>query len=190
MTPTLSELPELFYSSDTGKPIERCLVCGKYLLDNEEYIIEKAFTNYPGISTQDLVWEFAICMDCMHEQMKEYSEESEQKMAEYFQANLDFSHQNELRSSNEFDVEKWLSKCMIKGTPIEECAQYQISTQCVGTMMVFDRTPMMISGKAIDEIIQLMSNETLGFFNDFRDHYFPPPEDLSPLFRDKDFVLI
>jgi hypothetical protein len=48
----------------------------------------------------------------------------------------------------------------------------------------------MISGPAIDEMTDLLSNETIDFFNDFRGRYLPPPEDLSPLFKDKDFVLI
>lgn len=190
MNPTLAELPPLFHSSETGALIDKCLVCEKHLLDKEEYIIEKSFTNYPGMKTQDLVWEFAICTDCMKTQMEEYSEESERKMTKYFVKNMEFSHQHELRENQDFEAGKWISKCIIKGTPIKDCAQYQISAQCVGKMMVFDRTPFMISGEAMDEIIQLMSNETLGFFNDFREKYFPPPEDLSPFFREKDFVLI
>ncbi len=190
MNPALSEIPDLFHSSETGTPIEKWLVCEKHLLDQQEYIIEKAFTNYPGVKTRDLVWEFAICTDCMKTQMNEYSEESERKMTEYFQQNMDFTHQNELRTNHRFDANKWISKCIIKGTPIEDCAQFQISAQCVGNLMLFDRTPFMISGEAMDEIIQLMSNETLGFFNDFRGKYFPPPEDLSPFFKEKDFVLI
>ncbi|MEQ9309650.1 MAG: hypothetical protein RLN90_09360 [Balneolaceae bacterium] len=190
MNPTLVELPSLFHSSETGVPISTCLVCEKTLLDQQEYIIEKAFTNYPGIKTQDLVWEFAICTNCMKEQMNEYSKDSERKMTEYFVQNMDFTYQNELRTNQDFDPDKWISKCIIKGTAIKDCAQYQISAQCLGNMMLFERTPFMISGEAMDEIIQLMSNETLGFFNDFRGRYFPPPEDLSPFFKEKDFVLI
>lgn len=190
MNPTLVELPELFHSSETKAPIKTCLVCEKYLLEKEEYIIEKAFTNYAGLNTQDLVWEFAICTDCMKTQMNEYSEESARKMGEYFQENMNFSHQNELRKNQNFAPHEWISKCIIKGTPIKDCAQYQISAQCMGKMMLFERTPFMISGEAMDEMIQLMSNETLGFFNDFREKHFPPPEDLSPFFKEKDFVLI
>lgn len=190
MNPTLVELPELFYSSETKSAFEHCLVCEKYLLENEEYIIEKAFTNYAGLKTQDLVWEFAICIDCMKSQMSEYSEESSQKMNSYFQQHMNFEYQNELRKNHDFDPYKWISKCIIKGTPIKDCAQYQISSQCSGKMMVFDRSPLMISGEAMDELIQLMSKETLGFFNDFRGTYFPPPEDLSPFFKEKDFIFI
>ena len=190
MNPTLLEIPELFFSSETLAPIRNCLVCDKYLLENEEYIIEKAFTNYPGVTTQDLVWEFAMCTDCMKMLMSEYSEESERKMTEYFGQNMNFGYQNKLRKTQNFDAEAWTSKCVVKGKPIRECAQYQINAQCLGSMVYFDRTPFMISGEAMDEMIQLISNKTLGFFNHFRGKYFPPPQDLSPFFKEKEFILL
>ena len=186
----LRDIPEAFHSSETGAPIQHCKVCNKYLLDGAEYIIEKALVHYPGMNTTDLVWEFAICTDCTVTVMSEYSEESNRKMQEYFSRNMNLSHLRELTRAENFEAHDWLNKCIITGKEMSECSQYQITGQCMGNLMLFENGPFMISGEAMDEIVQLLSNETLGAMNDFRDRHFPPPEDLSPLLRDKDFVFI
>lgn len=190
MSAYLRNIPEIFYSSETGAPIKHCKVCNKYLLDGAEYVIEKSMVHYPGMNTTDLVWEFAICTSCMETVMNEYSKESQEKMQHFFLENMDFEYHRALLKAENFDISSWLGKCIITGKPIEECSQYQISAQCSGDLMVFSHAPLMISGEATDQIVQLLSNQTLGAMNDFRDQYFPPPEDLSPLLRDKDFVLI
>ena len=190
MSQYLQEIPSIFYSSETGAPIDRCLICDSYLLDGIEYIIEKAIVNYPSVGTQDLVWEVAICMDCMENITNEYSQASQQKMAEYFMENMDMRHHKELREKENFDINEWISKCIIKGKSQRECTQYQLCGHFIGDLCVFDHTPFLVCDEAMDEVIHLLSNETLGAMNDFRDRYFPPPEDLSPLLRDKDFVLI
>ena len=186
----MHEIPSIFLSSETGKPIERCLVCDKHLLDGEEYMIEKAFANYPALNTKDLIWEIAICFDCMETQRLEYSEESNRRIAEYFQTHSSFSHHKKLIEDQNYNAEEWLSHCLISGKPASECSQYQIYAQCVDGFCLFESAPFMISDEAMDEVAQLLSNATLRSMNDFRDKYMPPPEDLSPLLRDKDFVLL
>ena len=187
----LFEIPPVFHSSDTGAPIERCLVCDKKLLDSgEEYMLEKAFANYPALKTRDIIWEIAICFDCMEMQRQEFSEESNQRIAEYFQTHADFTRHRELIESQNYDPSEWISHCVITGKPASECSQYQVYAQCIGAQCLFDATPFMISDEAMDEVAKLISNKTLDSMNDFRDRYLPTPEDLSPFFRDKDFVLL
>lgn len=190
MSAYLREIPEIFYSSETGAPIKHCKVCNEYLLDGTDYVIEKSMVHYPSSNTTDLIYEFAICMDCMEKAMAEYSKESQQKMNQYFLNHMNFERQRDLIQTENFDYNEWLSECLITGKAKEKCSQFQICAQCVGGMMVFEHTPFLISGEAMDEVIQLLSHQTLGAMNDFRDRHFPPPEDLSPLFYDKDFVLI
>ncbi len=190
MSQYLKEIPPIFYSNETGAPIQRCLVCDSYLLDGAEYIIEKAVVNYPTVGTRDLVWEFALCMDCMEEITSEYSEESQQKMSQYFIENMNMGHLRELKEAENFDVHEWISKCIVKGKAQSDCSQYQLCGHFVGELCVFDHTPFLVSDEAMDEVVQLISNKTLGSMNDFRDRFFPPPEDLSPLLRDKEFILI
>ena len=186
---TFREIPSIFYSSETEAPIERCLLCERELKDCT-YLIEKAYSNYPELNTSDLIWEYAICQECTESLKSEYSEESRRAIDEYFITHADFSLQQKLIEEGSQNIEQWLSKCILSGKPRSETRQYQIYGYFLGDLMLFDNTPFMIADDAIDEIVKLVSNETLGFMNDFRDKHFPPPEDLSPLFPEKDFVLL
>lgn len=191
MSTNLLDIPDIFYSSETGAPMQHCKVCNKYLLDEGvQYSIEKAFVNYPGMGTRDLIWEFAMCNECMESTMQEVSEESQAKMNDYFAQNSDLYPHKQLLEEENFDPDVWLESCIVKGKKMSECSQFQIAGQCFGDKMIFEHTPFMISGLAMDEVAELLSNKTIGFMNDFRDKHFPPPEDLSPLLRDKDFVFI
>lgn len=186
----LQKIPPIFYNSNTEKPINQCLVCDTNLLSDTEYIIEKSMVNYPGTGSLDLIWEFAICINCMNHVMDEYSKESHQAMNTYFMENMNLKRQTTLASNNNFDANAWLSECIITGKHQNTCSQFQICLQCVGEQAIFDRTPFMISDEAMDEVTKLLSNSTIEAMNRFRDIHFPPPEDLRPFFRKKDFVLI
>ena len=190
MSQNLREIPSIFYNSETGVPIQRCLVCDTFLLEDVDYIIEKSLVNYPGSETTDVIFEFAICMGCLDSIMNEYSKESHQKMNEYFMDNMNLARQYILAGQENFDPNEWLKECIITGKTQDQCAQFQLCIQCNGTNAVFERTPFMISDEAMDSVTQLLSNATIDAMNNFRDTYFPPPEDLSPLLRDRDFVLI
>jgi hypothetical protein len=186
----IQDIPALFHSSETGTLIQRCLMCDSFLLDGMEYMIEKSISNYPGMNTKDIIHEFALCVDCATSIMNEYSEESAQKMAQYFTDHMDFSRLNKFKTEEFFEADLWVAKCIVKKTPIEECSNYQMSAHCIGDQIIFDKSPLMISGEATDEVADLLSNKTTDLLNKFRDDHFPPPEDLSPLFKEKDFVLL
>ncbi|MEO1021609.1 MAG: hypothetical protein AAFW89_03625 [Bacteroidota bacterium] len=186
----LNNIPEIFFNSETGSPFTECKVCGETLTDGREYLIEKSFVHYNDKVNDDLVWEAAMCLNCVLELRKEYSEESYRRMNAYFESNMNFDRQRELAESQNFTVSDWLDTCVITGKKRPECGQYQIYGHFLGGSAVFDSGPFMLSGEAMDEAIQLMSNETLDNMNRFRDQHFPPPEDLRPLFEDPKFVFI
>lgn len=104
--------------------------------------------------------------------------------------NMNLARQYMLAGNSNFDPEEWLKECIITGKTQDQCSQYQLCLQCTGELAVFERTPFMISDEAMDVVAQLLSNSTIDAMNKFRDQHFPPPEDLSPLLRDRDFVLI
>ena len=44
----LQDIPQQFYSEDTQKPLEHCLMCERYLLDEgTAYLLEKAMRRHP-----------------------------------------------------------------------------------------------------------------------------------------------
>lgn len=182
-------IPEFFFSRD-GEPISHCLVCERYLLDDADYVIEKSFNRYPGVNSLDTIYEIAVCMPCLQKLTNEYSEESEQAIQQYFRENMDFTMHLKLTQEEMYDHELFLSKCAVKGTPMESLDHFQVSAQCRGSHLVFGQTPFLLSGAAIDEMTDLLSNETIDFMNGFRDTYLPPPTDLHPLFEERDFVIV
>ena len=57
----LQDIPEQFYSEETKKPLENCLMCDKYLLDEgTEYMVEKAMRRHPKLGTETTLFEMAI----------------------------------------------------------------------------------------------------------------------------------
>lgn len=173
------DIPESFYSFETNSPFERCIECDKYLLDGEtEYLIEKAVRNYEGYKARDVVFDYAICMDCAENLRKEISSESWQKIMVYFQDNMDVQKRLAMREES---ADKNLEKCMIKGTAAGECKEYQIYAHCKGRKLNNDNPPYLISGEVMDEILPLLSEKTVdemnGFFNK---HFSPDPSFFEP----------
>jgi hypothetical protein len=56
---------------------------------------------------------------------------------------------------------------MIKGTPISKCEEHQIYGWFIDKDIVFTGLPYMLSGEVIDELLHLLSNETIGVLDDF-----------------------
>ena len=70
-------IPSFFHAYDTGAPFRSCQVCERDLMTyTKPYVIEKAIRRYPKFDTEDVIFEYAICMDCAEEQRKQMSKES------------------------------------------------------------------------------------------------------------------
>jgi len=191
----LFDIPQAFYSDETNAPFMKCLNCECNLQDNEtQYIIEKAIKRYKDYDTTDTIFEYAICLKCHDTFMKVYSEESLGKIQNYFleNANLNFKrhHLIDKLEDGVFEINEWMSHCVIKGTPINEMTEYQIGAQCVGNKIAVFEMPFIIGNEAMDEIMQLLSNKTIGEMNGFIDEFFGLPPDLKKLLKDTGVLII
>lgn len=173
------EIPKEFYSFENEAPFDHCIECEKYLLDGDtEYIIEKAIRNYQGYNAKDVIFDYAICMECADQMRKEISKESWQAMMNYFQNNLDIQHRMELFNESPSEV---FSSCMIKKTPMEECQEYQIYAHCKGDKLNMSNPPYMLSGEVMDELLPLLSEKTVDDMNGFmQKHFSPDPSIMEP----------
>ena len=173
------QIPEEFYSFETKAPFEHCIECNRYLLEEgTEYLIEKAFKNYEGFSAQDVIFDYAICMDCAEEMRKQISKESWESMMRYFQDNMDVEERIKMseRSSQEN-----LSHCMIKKKKINECKEYQVFAHCNGKRINHANPPYAISGEVMEELIPILSDATVDEMNGFFDkHFSPDPSFFEP----------
>ena len=161
-------IPREFWSFETGMPFKRCSVCERSLLENGvEHFIEKA------IEKDEVIFEYAICGECREGLMREISETSLKLIQNYFAEHIDFAHRTEqLASSDPQDYRAWISRCLVKGNPRNELDKYQLYGYCIGEEMILCEAPYLISGEAIDDIIKLLSDQTLGFLNDFTERLF------------------
>ena len=189
------DIPQAFYSDETNAPFMKCLNCECNLLDNQtQYIIEKAVKRYKDYSTTDTIFEYAICLKCHQTFMDVYSRESLEKIQEYFfeNINLDINREHLIEQLDDgiFEIDDWISHCVIKGTPLTEMTEYQIGAQCIGNKMAVSEMPFMIGNEAMDEIMQLLSNKTIGEMNGFIDEFFGLPPDLKKLLKDTGVLIL
>ena len=168
MHPNPIPTPEVFWSFETGKPLSRCRLCETELIEADvDHLIEKAYKN------DETIFEHAICLPCHARCQKELSEESRERIGAYFaeHANMEL-RQQQMCEAHGTDHGKWLGHCIVKGYPIHECDEYQIYGFCSGKSLVFAGAPYMICGEALDEVLDLMSNQTLGVLDDLSQRLF------------------
>ncbi|MCG8698911.1 MAG: hypothetical protein MI922_12730 [Bacteroidales bacterium] len=172
-------IPRIFYPEGKEEPFSHCKICGKELLDAEEaYIVEKIFKQDVKSKKREIIFEFAYCLPCLQGLREEMSGESLQKMMEFFENKSKLKERAKgLRDNNIYDVDLWVNNCIVTNESIDEVEEFQLYAQCQGRDMLFYEYPYMISGKALDEVVNLISNKTLDFLNNFMlDNIDLPPE--------------
>ena len=186
------KIPKQFYSTETDLPFTNCISCDKYLLQpNSPYVIEKAVKQYRDYNTSDVIFEYAMCMDCYQNIHNAMSLESKANIEKYFSEHVNLSdRRTNLIETKELSIEDWASNCIIKGTHISELTEYQIACQCDGEYLLFTNMPFLIGNTAMDEMMNLLSNKTIGEINGFKDKFFSPDPDLRELFDEPKFVFI
>ncbi|MCB0283401.1 MAG: hypothetical protein KDF60_12535 [Calditrichaeota bacterium] len=193
--PVLIDIPKQFYSDAVNRLFSNCLNCNRFLLEeNTEYIIEKAVRRYNDYDTNDTIFEYAICMKCHSEIISVYSESSLKSIQNYFQTNVNFQERqriiNEKIEQGKLDIQDYTSRCLIKGTPINKLNEYQIGCQCIGNKMLANNMPFLIGNEAMDELSQLLSNQTIGEMNRFIDEFLGLPPDLRKLLKDSGVLIL
>lgn len=181
-----ADIPEKFKSTIDGKPFSECLVCNCNLLDGDvDYVIEKSFKKYDGYDFESTVFEFAICMKCANEMRDSMSDESKENLERYFMQNAKMEDRfMAFNAGKDYDWEQGLSNCVINGTSSSQESEYQICAQCRGDQMIIFQMPFMIGSAAMDEMSELLSDDTIDELDDFMGKYGVPPE-LRELFTDK-----
>lgn len=171
----LADIPEEFYSFETGTPFTKCIECERKLLEEGcEYMIERAIRIYPGYQAQDVIFDYAICMECAQRIHSRLSKESLHKMQLYF-SRINFAERIKRTDPNKLN--ELTARCMVKDKPRNECTEFQIYAHCVGDQVFLGNPPYMVSGEAIEELTALLSDSTkeeLGGF--FHKHFGPDPE--------------
>lgn len=186
------EIPKIFHNYSTGTNFERCIECDTYLLDGKtEYFIEKAIKSYKDFTATDVIFEYAICANCAEKMRKRMSSESMASIQRYFSEKVDFVRRMELMQASPNNPESWMSECLVKNTNAGQLEEYQIYAHCRGNHLVTSQMPYLVSSAALDEIANLLSNETLDELDGFMNQHFgPPPELMEPIPGRRRVVLV
>uniref|UniRef100_UPI0040477213 hypothetical protein n=1 Tax=Roseivirga sp. TaxID=1964215 RepID=UPI0040477213 len=180
-------IPEIFRNSDTKGYLTHCIQCDYELLKGERYyVIEKVFKRYPNLNSTQVLFEYAICSECYENMKESLSAESMQNLTNYMMTKMDVSAMQQRIQQHPNDPQKWMSHCMIHGTPEAEMNEYQIAACFKGDKMVTDfMPPYMIGDLAIEELNALLSKQTKEDMDRFMGDVFGIPPELR-----KDFILI
>jgi hypothetical protein len=174
-----------------------------------EYLVEKAYRRFDEFDVTETVFEYAICLSCHLEIVESFSELSRTRCEAYFDDHVDLSEraarllsaQDEPREEtspeepsgppnrarllhatpdpDDIDLNDWLDGCIVHGTPMEDLSEFQILGHCTGDQLLLSHLPVAIGGRAMDELAERLSNETLDELGGFRDEYFGLPPELK-----------
>lgn len=171
-------LSDPFLNSETGRPFETCLMCGLSVSD-KQHVIEKVIRNYPTMGTTEVIFEYAMCLECAGKMHFELSEESRARVTQYLS-----NHIVKREFYSEKDLTSAISNCAITGNPLSESSEYTVYAFCNGNQMVLGEFPYALSEAAQDEIMKLLSAKTLEVMDDFiGNHFSGPPEVMDILKR-------
>jgi hypothetical protein len=180
------KIPGMFYDSITGKPFTQCNVCNGDLLGGRifTYLIEKVYRRSIVTGKMEVAFEYAICTDCATKFVQSYSKKSLEQLQKYFQENMNQGTKNLAVSDfkDEQELKDHLSKCFFTGKSIDELDEYQVAAQFSGNHLGVMMPPYLFGGDAMDDVIDLLSEETLGEIDDFTGKYLSGPPEFRDMF--------
>lgn len=179
-------IPEDFYSFESNEPFEACLVCKADLLGGEvDYFIEKAIRNYPEHDVRDVVYEYALCSHCAQDMNEKMSSASMMNLQNYFSGNHSFMAKvtNYTNNWQQLDESPLDDHCAMTGVHKSELDEYMIYGHFKGNQMIRSTMPFLLSGKVMDDVANLLSDETVDELDDFMGEYFGGPPELEELWK-------
>ena len=177
------EIPGAFYNSDDQELFRHCKVCEKELIESEaDYFIEKVIKRFPDLETEQCLFEYAICEDCLHKQQQKLSAESRNRIMEFYLQRVEERVESGLQQMPDLD------HCMLSGRSLEETSEYQIVAKARGSRLA-EIPPFMVSGQILEQISELLSAQTREELDRFRDDNFGWPPELSRKLSGGDLIL-
>ena len=172
----------LFWSDAEAAPFENCINCKMNLPEsNTPYLIEKAVRGFDGEKVTATIFEYAVCVNCAQEMNLKLSKGSRERIESFFNERVNFQHRfNQLRDQ---DDEEWLRKCLVHHEEVNEEGECQLYALCQGDQMLYQEFPYMIRTEALDEMMDLLSAETLRQLDDFKDDLIDGPSEFKELLK-------
>lgn len=188
----ISGIPEIFHSHATKGVFENCTICDAHLLnDDTPYVIEKSIKQYSGFDKHDVIFEYALCLNCTEKLKNSISADSALKIQTFFDKNLNTEERLEYLTDQDTDnVDKWLETCAFTGKNRFELEEYQIIGFFHGKNTILADTPYMIAVEVSEQINEFLSQQTKDEMDRFKDQFLGPPPELEELFKRRKILLI
>lgn len=182
-------IPRLFRDSATGEYFSRCLMCDRHLLDGADYLIEKAVRAIPGPARTEMLFEYAICMDCAEQMRKQLSKESLQRISAYFGKHVDMQARMDLIARPGTTFRDCIATCLITGVTIKKEREYSLYAQCQGKRLVYGLFPYAVCESSMEAVNSLLSSKSREVLNGFIDRYFSGPPEVAAILRKRPVLL-
>lgn len=177
-----TEIPSEFWSDLTHQPFENCISCEKYLLEEgTEYMIEKAMQSSGIEGVVSTIFEYAICLECASQLRSQLSKESLKNIDDFYAKRTNLDERRGRLMTNPSQVGEWIRHCIVDNRPYELGEEYQIYGQCIGKNFLYFDMPFMISGRAVEEIVGLISDKTMDELNNFKNNLTAGPPEFKAL---------
>jgi hypothetical protein len=166
------DLPEAFYSHETGERFEQCLICERSLTRGGLYLVEKAYRN------GETLYDYAMCSRCHEELIESLSPQSRRTVDSFFERHVDFQlREIEMNAIAPDRYEPRVAECLITRKPIVPGDEYQVFAACFGEYLVLNFAPYAITSAPLEELYESLSAQTREELDGFtRDYLRIPPE--------------
>jgi hypothetical protein len=184
------EIPNVFHCSETDAPFSHCTICNHELINhNIPYVIEKAIKYYTENKVKDIIFEYALCFNCLEKMRNSLSDESKTGIDQFIMGSSDLEKRRQmLLNRDSLDVNDWISSCIVNNSDIDDLPEYQIMCQCQGQHMLYTDMPFMLSCHAAEQMQELLSKKTKDELDRFYDDFLGLPPDLKEFFKTKTII--
>jgi hypothetical protein len=147
----------------------------------EDYFIERIFRRLPHANDAiEALFEYAMCSGCAENLRQELSDSSKRSIETLFTERLSNKEMSTFEEST--------NHCLLTNKPIALAQEFSFHAHCNGSRLIHSFFPYAISDDGMDEIGAVLSNDTLGFLDDFKGKYFSGPPELADLLNPKRFI--
>lgn len=179
-----NKIPEEFHCYDTKKPFEVCMICQESLFaPPKQYMVEKSIRRYPDLDHTDVIYEYAMCIQCAMKQQEYISQESLENIMNYLQKITPYLPKN--------DEERAIpTTCSVYETSINEMTEYLIQGTFMGDKIDLNIPFLLFGEMALSDMQELLSAKTRDGMDDFMDQWFSGPPEFRELIKERKTVLI
>lgn len=182
-------IPELLRPShEKGAFFEHCKVCNRELIEAQnDYCIEKVVKKQGDPPVDNVLFEYAICINCMNNLRNQMSAESQSAIMRYqIRKMAESPWQSEEEVMNSFKDDR----CLFSGKHRDDMQQYTLVGYCRGKELQADRPPAMLDHLFLEEIQDLISDETRDELDRFSGDNFGWPPEVARQLKNGDLVFL